>query len=149
MRQTTNRGGTNRVGPCLCFLLKRGCFDKNGEKDEFAFYPLKTTASLLRPPKTTKMTKIASVTQAKSWFRKSRVCSSLNKTSLRGPKCKDLRPCGPKPRQLMSPDFLLLDVGVPCLRPHPKNPSLPLPLPPFLGFAFEALPLLASCCMHM
>ena len=53
---------------------KRGCFDKNGENDEFAFYPLKTRASLLRPPK---MTKMASVTQAKAWFRKSRVCSSL------------------------------------------------------------------------
>ena len=56
---------------------KRGRFDENGENDKFAFYPLKTRASLLRPPKTTKMTKMAGVTQAKAWFRKSRACSSL------------------------------------------------------------------------
>ena len=56
---------------------KEGRFDKNGEKDDFAFYPLKTRALLLRPPKTTKVTKMAGVTQAKAWFRKSRVCSSL------------------------------------------------------------------------
>ena len=55
-----------------------GCFDENDENDEFTFYPLKTRASLLRPPKTTKMTKMAGVTQEKAWFRKSRVCSSLN-----------------------------------------------------------------------
>ena len=63
----------NRVFfPCQ----KRGRFAENGENDEFAFYPLKTRASLLRPPKTTKMslTKMAGVTQAKGWFRKSRVC---------------------------------------------------------------------------
>ena len=45
---------------------KRGEFDENGENDEFAFYPLRTRASLLRPLKTTKM---AGVTQAKAWFR--------------------------------------------------------------------------------
>ena len=54
-----------------------GRCDENGENDEFSFYPLKTRASLLRTPKTTKMTKMASVTQAKARFRKSRVCSSL------------------------------------------------------------------------
>ena len=65
------RGDTNRVfgKPCLCPVPKRGRFDENGENDEFEFYPLKTRASLLRPPKMTKMTKI---TQAKAWFRKSR-----------------------------------------------------------------------------
>ena len=56
---------------------KRGRFDENGENHELAFYPLKTRASLFRPPKTTKMTKMAGVTQAKAWFRKSRVCSCL------------------------------------------------------------------------
>ena len=33
---------------------------------------------LLRPPKTTKMTKMAGVTQAKAWFRKSRVSLGEN-----------------------------------------------------------------------
>ena len=33
------------------------------------------------PPKTTKMTKMAGVTQEKAWFRKGRVCSSLNKAT--------------------------------------------------------------------
>ena len=77
----TGRGGTNCVflskRPLFVPLPKRGCFDENGENDEFAFYPLKTRASLLRPPKTTKMTHMAVVTQAKAWFSKSRVCSSL------------------------------------------------------------------------
>ena len=73
------RGGTNRVfgKPCFCPLPKRARFDENGENDEFAFYPLKTMASLFRPPQTTKMTKMAGVTQEKAWFRKSQVCSSL------------------------------------------------------------------------
>ena len=45
----------NRVFvPCQ----KRGHFDENGENDEFAFYPLKTRVWLLRPPKTTKTTKM-------------------------------------------------------------------------------------------
>ena len=57
---------------------KRARFDENGENDEFAFYPLKTMVSLLRPPQTTKMTKMAGVTQEKAWLRESRVCSSLN-----------------------------------------------------------------------
>ena len=57
----------------ICPLPKRGRFDENGENDEFAFYPLKTRVSLLR---TTKMTKMADVTQEKAWFRKGRVCSS-------------------------------------------------------------------------
>ena len=72
-------GRTNRVfgKPCFCALPKRGHFDENGANDEFAFYPLKTRASLLRPPKTTKMTKMAGVTQEKAWFRKGQVCSSL------------------------------------------------------------------------
>ena len=35
-------------------MPKRGRFDENGENDEFAFYPLKTRASLLRPLKTTR-----------------------------------------------------------------------------------------------
>ena len=48
---------------------------ENRENDEFAFYLLKTRASLFRPPKTTKM---AGVTQAKAWLFKSQVCSSLN-----------------------------------------------------------------------
>ena len=54
------RGGTNRVfgTPCFCPLPKRGRFDENGENDEFAFCLLKTRSSLLRPLKTTKMTKM-------------------------------------------------------------------------------------------
>ena len=73
------RGGTNRVfgKPCFCPLPKRGRFDENGENDEFAFYPLKTRVALLRPPKTTKMTKMAGVTREKAWFRKNLVCSFL------------------------------------------------------------------------
>ena len=69
-----NRGGTNRVfgKPCFCPLPKRARFDENGENDEFAFYPLKTMVSLLRPLQTTKMTKMAGVTQEKAWFRESR-----------------------------------------------------------------------------
>ena len=59
------------------FLKKRGRFDENGENDEFACYPKKTRVWLLRLPKTTKMTKMAGVTQEKAWFRKGRVCSSL------------------------------------------------------------------------
>ena len=52
-----DRGGTSRVfgKPCFCPLPKRGCFDENGKSDEFTFYPLKTRASLLKPPKTTRM----------------------------------------------------------------------------------------------
>ena len=57
--------------PCFYPLPKRGRLDENGENDEFAFYPLKTRASLLKPPKTTKIAK------ATAWFRKSRLCSSL------------------------------------------------------------------------
>ena len=77
--QQNDRGRTSRVfgKPCLCPLPKRGHFDENGENDEFAFYPLKTRVWLLKPPKTTKMTKMAGVTQEKTWFRKGRVCSSL------------------------------------------------------------------------
>ena len=65
-------GGTHRVfgKPCVFSLPKRGRFDENGENYEFAFYPLKTRASLLTPRKTTKITKKAGVTQAKAWFRK-------------------------------------------------------------------------------
>ena len=49
-----------------------GRFDESGENDEFAVYPLqlKTRASLLRPPKTTKMTKMAGVTQARHGLEK-------------------------------------------------------------------------------
>ena len=72
-----------KIGPC--FLVnrvfvpcpKRGRFDENGDNNESACYPLKTRASLLRPLKTTKMTKMAGVTQAKAWFSKSRAWSSL------------------------------------------------------------------------
>ena len=97
-----SRGGTNGVfgKPCFCPLPKRGRFDENGENDEFAFYPLKTRASLLRPLKTTKMTKMAGVTQEKAWFSKSRVCTFV----LPGKKClrrvlkviRGLRAEGPK-----------------------------------------------------
>ena len=51
--------------PCFCPVPERGSWDENGDNDGFAFYPLKTSASLLRPPKMKKMTKI---TQAKAWF---------------------------------------------------------------------------------
>ena len=70
-------GSVTRQTHTCRYPAKRGRFDENCENDEFAFYPLKTRASLLRPLKTTKMTKMAGVTQAKAWFRKSRVCSSL------------------------------------------------------------------------
>ena len=49
-----------------CEPLRRGRFDENGENDEFAFDPQKTKASLLRTPKTTKVTKMAGVTQAEA-----------------------------------------------------------------------------------
>ena len=68
---------------------KRGRFDENGENYEFAFYPPKTRV-LLRPPKTTKMTKMAGVTRAlpKAWFRKCWACSSLTKCLAKnGVKC--------------------------------------------------------------
>ena len=54
-----SQGGANRVfgKPCSCPLPKTGRFDENGENDEFAFYPLRTRVSLLRPLKATKMTK--------------------------------------------------------------------------------------------
>ena len=67
-----SRGGTNRVfgKPCFCPLPKRGRSDENGENDEFAVYPLKTRVSLLRPPKTTKMTKMAGVTQERHGLEK-------------------------------------------------------------------------------
>ena len=74
------RGGTNCAfgKPCFCSVPKRGRFDENGENDKFAFCSVqKTRASLLRPLKTTKMTKMVGVTEAKAWFRKGRVCSSL------------------------------------------------------------------------
>ena len=59
------------------FPPKKGRFDENSENAEFAFYPLETRASLLRPLKTTKM---AGVTQARHGS-ESRVCSSLNFSS--------------------------------------------------------------------
>ena len=65
--------------PCLCPLPIKGRFDENGENDEFAFCPLKTRASLPRSPKTMITTKMAGVTRAKAWFRKDRVCFSVNK----------------------------------------------------------------------
>ena len=59
--------------PCLCPLPEFvGRFDENGENDEFAFYPLKTRASLLRPPKMMQMKKMAGATQAKAMVRKRR-----------------------------------------------------------------------------
>ena len=85
-------GQGNRVfgKPCFCSVPNRGCFDENGENDEFAFYPLKTQASLFKHPKTTK---IAGVTQAKAWFRKRLVCFSLRlfRFSRFLPICSDLR----------------------------------------------------------
>ena len=68
----TLSGGTNRAfgKPWFCPLPKRGRFDENGENDESTFYPLKTRVSLLRPPKTTKMTKMAGVTQEKACLEK-------------------------------------------------------------------------------
>ena len=67
-----SRGRTNRVfgKPCFCLLPKRVCLDENGENDELAFYPLKTMVWLLRPPKTTKMTKMAGVTQERHGLEK-------------------------------------------------------------------------------
>ena len=78
MRKRAIRGGSNRIFGKLCFypLPKRGRFDENGENDEFAVLPTETKG--FAPPKTTEMTKMAGVTQAKAWFRKSRVCSSLS-----------------------------------------------------------------------
>ena len=48
-------------------------FGENCENDEFAFYPLETRVLFLGLPKTTKMTKMAGVTQEKTGFSKSRV----------------------------------------------------------------------------
>ena len=77
------RGATNRVfgKPCFGPLPKRGRFDENGENDEFALYPAKTRVWLLRPPKTTKMTKMAGVTQEKAWFSG---VEKLTRSSLKG-----------------------------------------------------------------
>ena len=63
-------------------LPKRGHFDENGENYELAFYPLKTGASPLKPPKTTKMPKMAGVTEEKAWFRENQVCYSLKNPRL-------------------------------------------------------------------
>ena len=46
-----------------------------------ALYPPETGALLLRPPKTTKMIRLAGVTQAKAWFTTSMVFSSLRSVS--------------------------------------------------------------------
>ena len=63
----------NRVFvPCQ----KGGRFDENAKIANLQSTHWKQ-GFLLRPPKTTNMTKMAGVTQAKAWFRKSRVCSSL------------------------------------------------------------------------
>ena len=45
-------------------LVKRGCFDENGKNDEFTSFLLKTRVSLLKPPKTTKMTEITQASVA-------------------------------------------------------------------------------------
>ena len=74
-------GVTEKLFVCQTFMRpffgvaqtvpKRGRFDETAKTTNcIAFYPLKTRVSLLRPPKTTKMTKMAGVTQAKAWFRK-------------------------------------------------------------------------------
>ena len=71
--QEQNPGPENQDGqhmleqPRGYFLKKRGCFDENGENDEFAVYPPKTRVWLLRPPKTPLMTKMAGVTQEKAY----------------------------------------------------------------------------------
>ena len=72
---------------------------KTAKMTNFAFYPLITRASLLRLPKTTKMTKMAGVTQAKAWFRKSRACASLtlNRAALCFPSTLKLGTIGSKP----------------------------------------------------
>ena len=103
--------------PCFCPLPKRGHFDENGENDEFALYPLKTRVWLLRPPKTTKMTKMASVTQEKAWFRKGRVCSSLNKPLSYLKSCHPVRgsPRG-APLEALSVGSVAIEVGVNKIR---------------------------------
>ena len=131
------RGRTNRVfgKPCFCPLPKRGRFDENGENDEFAFYPLKKRVSLLRPPQTTKMTKMADVTQEKAWFRKSRVCSSLILVSrmlksgseyLRETEVQRRRGMtSPDPEKIPEPlrgPLRGFPVGMPIRRKTPKSP---------------------------
>ena len=65
-----NRGGTNRVfgTPCFCPLPK-GAIWRKQRNWRICILPTETRVSLLRPPKTTKMTIMAGVTQAKAWFR--------------------------------------------------------------------------------
>ena len=53
-------------------------------------------------------------------------------------------------REGAGPAIFLLDVGMHCLHPHPKNPSLPFAPLPFVlvllvGYAFEALLLCPVC----
>ena len=99
---------------------KKWPFDETGENDEFAFYPLKTRASLLRPLKTTKMTKMAGVTQAKAWFGKSRVCSSLMMVIL-WPDCQPQTPSPTRPDTPTSRPWrsrFWVDFG---RRPHPSR----------------------------
>ena len=63
----------NRVFvPCQ----KGAIFTKTARMTNLHSNPLKTRVWLLRPPKTTKMTKMAGVTREKAWFRKGQVCSS-------------------------------------------------------------------------
>ena len=57
---------------------QRGRFDENGENHEFRFYPLKTRLHSSDPRKRRKLLKWQ-VTQAKTWFRKSRACPSRTK----------------------------------------------------------------------
>ena len=57
-------------------LPKRGRFDENSAKWRICILPTENKG-FARRTKTTKMTKVAGVTQAKAWFRKSLVCFSL------------------------------------------------------------------------
>ena len=59
-------------------LPKTRDFDENGENHEFAFYTPKQGVLVVRSPKETKMTKMAGATQAKPWFTKNGVFTTLS-----------------------------------------------------------------------
>ena len=77
--KTVPRAGTNRVfgKPCFGPPPKKGPFWRKRRKRQICILPTANKGFAPQTPKTTKMA-MAGVTQEKAWFRKSRVCSSLN-----------------------------------------------------------------------
>ena len=74
-------GGTNLVfgKPYFCPCQRGAVLTKTAKMTNLhSTLATETRFSLLRPPKTTKMTEMVGVTQTQAWFRKSRVCASLS-----------------------------------------------------------------------